>query len=73
MLIDDRENVNHKNISLYRLLIAGLQILEINPCQPNPCKNGGDCYETGEGYKCTCPRGFKGDFCESKFYQFSCK
>ena len=40
-------------------------IAEVNECQPNPCKNGGDCYETGDSFQCTCNRGYKGEYCES--------
>ena len=37
-----------------------------NPCQPNPCENGGKC-NPGHGgmlYECVCREGFTGARCE---------
>ncbi|KAL2083221.1 hypothetical protein ACEWY4_020994 [Coilia grayii] len=36
------------------------------PCLPNPCKNGGKCTETAEGYACTCPEAFLGPHCDTE-------
>ena len=33
----------------------------VNPCDPNPCKNGGNC--TGNGF-CQCPELFAGKKCD---------
>ena len=39
---------------------------EENKCHPSPCKNGGTCTETEEGFECSCKEGFKGKICEGK-------
>ncbi|XP_075392762.1 delta-like protein 3 [Tenrec ecaudatus] len=35
-----------------------------NPCDGNPCANGGSCSETQGSFECACPRGFYGLRCE---------
>ncbi|XP_030742219.1 delta-like protein 3 [Echinops telfairi] len=35
-----------------------------NPCDVNPCANGGSCSETPGSFECACPRGFYGLRCE---------
>ncbi|KAK1155658.1 hypothetical protein AOXY_G26555 [Acipenser oxyrinchus oxyrinchus] len=37
-----------------------------NPCQNNPCQQGGSCqpHREGGGYTCTCRTGFEGHHCE---------
>ena len=47
-------------------LIYGHLFLDKNPCDPNPCHNGGACSQQGEHYKCTCRRGYTGEQCKSK-------
>ncbi|XP_061545950.1 hyaluronan-binding protein 2-like [Phycodurus eques] len=32
-------------------------------CEPNPCKNGGQCIKDGNDFDCECPSGFRGRFC----------
>ncbi|KAM9727597.1 hyaluronan-binding protein 2 [Menidia menidia] len=32
-------------------------------CEPNPCKNGGQCIQDGNDFDCQCPEGFSGRFC----------
>ena len=32
--------------------------LELSPCVPNPCENGGQCSLSGSSYVCDCPVGF---------------
>ena len=38
----------------------------VDACDSNPCKNGGDCSTSVDGYACDCEAGFKGKQCESK-------
>ncbi|XP_070532359.1 low-density lipoprotein receptor-related protein 6-like [Ptychodera flava] len=33
-------------------------------CTSQPCKNGGNCTETGSGFNCTCPPQWTGDVCD---------
>ncbi|KAM4590762.1 protein eyes shut homolog [Odontesthes bonariensis] len=35
------------------------------PCDPNPCRNGGVCAESPEGFVCHCPERFGGLYCDS--------
>lgn len=35
-----------------------------DPCQENPCKNGGSCVEIGGKVICECTHGFEGENCE---------
>ena len=37
-----------------------------NICASNPCKNGGTCIESVEGFNCTCVSGTGGFYCEVK-------
>lgn len=41
-----------------------------DPCDPNPCLNGGKCdaAKDGESYECDCPKGYRGDHCEDRKY-----
>ncbi|XP_059179764.1 hyaluronan-binding protein 2-like [Centropristis striata] len=32
-------------------------------CEPNPCRNGGQCVKDGDDFDCECPEGFRGRFC----------
>jgi len=34
-----------------------------DPCEPNPCSNGGTCTSNGDAFTCTCPNGFGGETC----------
>ena len=38
-------------------------------CQPNPCKNNGQCFGYSGGYQCDCPNGYRGKNCDRKSYQ----
>ncbi|XP_028983503.1 hyaluronan-binding protein 2 [Betta splendens] len=32
-------------------------------CEPNPCRNGGNCIKDGNDFDCECPQGYSGRFC----------
>ncbi|XP_033468315.1 factor VII-activating protease-like [Epinephelus lanceolatus] len=32
-------------------------------CEPNPCRNGGQCVVEGNDFDCQCPPGYRGRFC----------
>lgn len=36
-----------------------------SPCEPNPCQNGGSCIKGNRRFRCTCPDGYNGKFCEA--------
>ncbi|XP_078145040.1 factor VII-activating protease-like [Centroberyx gerrardi] len=35
----------------------------VSLCEPNPCKNGGNCTRDGMDFDCECPTGYRGRFC----------
>ena len=35
-----------------------------NPCEDEPCKNGGTCNAFGGDFSCTCPDNWSGTTCE---------
>lgn len=38
----------------------------VNPCDPNPCDNGGTCQLVGDGStRCLCPLGYSDDYCDT--------
>ena len=39
-----------------------------DPCNPNPCLNGGTCSNDGDSYSCKCAEGFIGKICEESEY-----
>lgn len=36
-----------------------------DPCDPNPCQNGGSCTAGATGAECSCPAGYEGDHCQT--------
>ena len=38
---------------------------DIDECKSNPCKNGGMCNDTENGYTCYCRPGYTGVHCET--------
>ncbi|XP_044193800.1 hyaluronan-binding protein 2-like [Thunnus albacares] len=36
-----------------------------SPCEPNPCQNGGSCIKGNRRFRCACPDGYTGRFCET--------
>lgn len=38
--------------------------IDVNECETNPCKNGGECVDLINRFRCICPVGFAGDLCE---------
>lgn len=41
------------------------ELLSANECSSNPCRNGGTCVDTYNGYMCNCPSNWEGPTCES--------
>ncbi|KYO41332.1 coagulation factor VII [Alligator mississippiensis] len=38
-----------------------------NQCDPNPCQNGGTCFDEAQDYVCFCPKNYEGKNCEKGF------
>ena len=47
---------NHENVS-------SLHLSDINECEPNPCRNGGECIDGINSYVCNCMPGYGGHDC----------
>ncbi|CAH1241297.1 COL6A3 [Branchiostoma lanceolatum] len=45
--------------------------LFIDNCDPNPCLNGAQCFQTADSYRCTCAEGYEGTNCEIYTASFS--
>ncbi|XP_054456562.1 hyaluronan-binding protein 2-like [Anoplopoma fimbria] len=37
--------------------------IHLSVCEPNPCRNGGQCIKDGNDFDCLCPVGYGGRFC----------
>jgi len=57
---------NPVNGQTKRSLLIKILFLVLNPCDPNPCQNGGVCVTNDEAYiyDCNCKEFFKGINCE---------
>lgn len=54
--------VQHLLIEMYPFI--SWFIIGKHLCQNNPCKNGGECYDTLKHYICICAKGFYGAECD---------
>ena len=45
-------------------------MLDINDCESNPCKNGGMCTDGVADYTCNCAAGYTGKDCETSTFNF---
>lgn len=45
----------------------------VDPCDPNPCLNGGTCAADGDNATCSCADGFEGDLCETEVQKTPCE
>ena len=39
-------------------------------CLPNPCMNGGVCFENADTYTCQCVNNYRGQHCAGNVYHF---
>ena len=53
-------------LSIVHVITRGLSCLENDYCDPDPCQNGGRCFNSDGGYRCHCTLGFVGFHCESE-------
>ena len=52
------------------ILGRDFNVVDINECSPNSCKNGGICTDLVNGFSCSCVAGYNGDDCSSgKFHR----
>jgi len=58
----------HRNIIICLMILMAAYFFvsceEIDPCNPNPCQNGGTCTDTGSIAECVCIDGYTGPTCE---------
>ena len=48
----------------FRLNTNILDVLDIDDCKSNPCKNGGACTDGLNNHTCKCAPGYTGDNCK---------
>lgn len=51
-------------VDVFNVFIFNLDVVEVNECGNNLCKNGGKCYDFYYGFKCKCCWGYEGSICE---------
>ena len=59
----DRIPLFHKFHQHFFFFYCLLFFSKVSLCEPNPCKNGGECIKDGNDFDCLCPVGFRGRFC----------
>jgi hypothetical protein len=55
-------------VFLFDWLIVYIYFYSVNPCEVNPCLNGGECLSDLSEFttSCTCPDGYEGDTCQNR-------
>lgn len=43
---------------------------DVDECQTNPCRHGGECVDLVGGFRCICPVGRSGTLCEVSPVEF---
>ncbi|NXW36943.1 FA7 factor, partial [Phaetusa simplex] len=61
---EEAKEIFHSQEKTVRSFILGKIDESLNPCNTNPCKNGGVCKIRHYSYFCICPPRFGGDNCE---------
>lgn len=46
------------------IILLMLTCLDLNDCSSSPCENGGTCVDGNNSFKCVCPPGYGGKFCD---------
>lgn len=55
-------------IIVFIIFIVGSNCeIDIDECQPNPCQNGGTCYDRVNGYECACTPTYMGKNCSQLY------
>lgn len=49
----------------YACILFTLSLTDIDECNSNPCRNGGNCTDLVNGYVCKCHHPWKGQMCQS--------
>ena len=49
----------------FRLKTNSIDVVDIDDCKSNPCKNDGACTDGLNNYTCKCATGYTGDNCKT--------
>ena len=70
-MLKTRQNVlvmtflcRNESFSRFIWIVLFASSIARSQCEPNPCRNGGTCYDVGGSFECVCMTGFKGARCE---------